>query len=375
MRLLYLLPALVLSCALVAEEPATAQIYSVTDLGTLPGTAYSQPFGINESGQVTGWATSFMVGVPNDLPSYAFLYDEGKLMDIGTLGLPDSSLPYGIAGGRKRGDWERDDEKSKTRVTGFSGNPQSQFHAFLYEDHFMRDLGVLPGGTQSTGYAVNRSGEVVGDADNSSGVTQPFLYKHGNMVSIGTLGSAPGLASGINDEGDITGYTSLSGLPFRGFLYHDDKIIDLGTLPGAVMTFPHGINDRRQITGDSSSTDFSFSHAFLWSNGVMTDLGTLPGTLPSSTGSGINSQGQVVGYSQSNSGATRAFLYSDGHMRDLNSMIPPNSGWTLYEAKGINDRGEITGLGSIHGEGRAYLLTLDCKDHRNKECEPCRNHR
>ncbi len=44
-------------------------------------------------------------------------------------------------------------------------------------------------------------------------------------------------------------------------------------------------------------------------------------------------------------------------MTDLNTLIPPNSGWILTEARGINDAGQITGTGTINGETHAFLLT------------------
>lgn len=32
-------------------------------------------------------------------------------------------------------------------------------------------------------------------------------------------------------------------------------------------------------------------------------------------------------------------------MLDLNTLLPPDSGWKLADAKGINNRGEIVGQG------------------------------
>jgi probable HAF family extracellular repeat protein len=89
----------------------------------------------------------------------------------------------------------------------------------------------------------------------------------------------------------------------------------------------------------------------------MSALGTLPGGTYSSR-QGINQSGQVTGYSDSGTsgGNNRAFLFSNGTMSDLNSLIPPNSGWTLSEAFGINDTGQITGTGAINGATHAFLL-------------------
>jgi hypothetical protein len=43
-------------------------------------------------------------------------------------------------------------------------------------------------------------------------------------------------------------------------------------------------------------------------------------------------------------------------------------------ASGINDREEIVGTGTIHGETHGYLLKLDCKNTKNRDCEECNGH-
>ena len=72
----------------------------------------------------------------------------------------------------------------------------------------------------------------------------------------------------------------------------------------------------------------------------------------------INNNGQVVGLSYTTNETYRAFLYSDGAMVDLNTLLPSGSGWTLIDAQGINDSGQIVGYGiSPLGETNAFLLT------------------
>ena len=51
-----------------------------------------------------------------------------------------------------------------------------------------------------------------------------------------------------------------------------------------------------------------------------------------------------------------AFLYLNGMTYDLNTLIPPNSGWTLIEATGINDIDQIAGYGQINGELHEFRL-------------------
>jgi probable HAF family extracellular repeat protein len=90
----------------------------------------------------------------------------------------------------------------------------------------------------------------------------------------------------------------------------------------------------------------------------MQDLGTLTGYPLSTIANGINDSGQVVGDAENSSYLDHAFLYSSGTMQDLNNLIRGNSGWTLEEASGINDSGQICGYGiNPSGQTDAFLLT------------------
>jgi hypothetical protein len=52
-----------------------------------------------------------------------------------------------------------------------------------------------------------------------------------------------------------------------------------------------------------------------------------------------------------------AFLWNGSQMLDLNNLIDPNSGWVLEEAYGINNMGQIAGIGTHNGLQRSFILT------------------
>jgi probable HAF family extracellular repeat protein len=358
----FTLPTLGISWVLLGALSANAQTYKVIDLGTLPGDDNSVAHGINNAGQVVG--SSVLPGssdpVVNPDKSHAFLYEHGQLSDLGLNGATSQAL--GVAGGIGIDPSDKDDDRRKTRVTGSFGSAP-EIYAFLYQDHLLRNLGRLPGGSYSIGHAVNRRGEVVGVADNASGLAHPFLYKNGNLIDLGGSSAMGfGTANGINDRGDVTGFAELPNLD--AFLYKDGKLIDIGGLPGALLSVGSAINHSRQIAGTSSGNN---STAWLWEKGMFTSLGALP-TGSNSSAYGMNSFGEVVGSADVNDdpsgsgiAAFHAFLYSQGKMQDLNSMIPSNSGWVLNVAEAINDRQEIVGSGTIDGKSHAFLLKLDRK--------------
>src|SRR5215218_6346129 len=132
------------------------------------------------------------------------------------------------------------------------------------------------------------------------------------------------------------------------------KVEDLGTLGGS-RSWASAINDSGQVVGYSYLAGDQNNHAFLYKDAKMTDLGTLGGT--SSEAKGINKSGQVVGWSDNSSGERRAFFYDSANgMKDLNDLIPADSGWTIHEARAINNNGQIAATGYKDGVGQHALL-------------------
>jgi len=94
-------------------------------------------------------------------------------------------------------------------MVGWASSPIGPFHAFLYSNGTMQDLGTIGDGYYADSHArgINDSGQIVGEysGQNSSGA---FIYENGAMVDLNTLvdplpGCWIGYAQAINDSGSI----------------------------------------------------------------------------------------------------------------------------------------------------------------------------
>lgn len=230
--------------------------------------------------------------------------------------------------------------------------------AFVWSGGALTNLSSVLGGF-SRAYDIDNLGRIVGLRGTPPAIDRwrAFLYDTttGSVTDLGTLGGTfRSTATSINDEGHIAGWSSLPNEnTFRAFLWNDGTMMDLGSL-AAGNSFAYGLNVADEVVGSSSVA--GGAHAFLWSSGTMSDLGTLGG--PFSAAFGINDRGHAVGYALTSTFAQRAFIWRDGVMQDLNDLVPADSGWTLLEARAINNSDRIVGTGRFGGEYRAFLLTL-----------------
>jgi len=327
------------------SQDAALSLYRITDMGEL-GEGEPGEDGIaalNDAGQIAGTTPG-----AGDM-ARGFLWGAGREVPLGTLPKHHASIAYGL--------------NSRGQVAGASYNIASRGRAFLWDGAPHR-IGSLPGFPYSEARGVNDAGQVAGSSETGghdrwrATVARAFLWDAGEMTDLGTLGGPYSRAYGINNAGVVVGKadTSVFGQT-HAFAWSGGQMQDLGTLGGANSLAYH-INDRGQAVGYSEVGVGETRHAFLYADGQMRDLGAVPG-LDDSVAYDVNSAGEAVGTAASapDAASQRALLWRNGQTVDLSRLLPPNSGWTLDEARAINDRGQIAGLGHFHGLPRTFLLT------------------
>jgi probable HAF family extracellular repeat protein len=288
----------------------------------------------------------------------------------------------------------------------FFGNA-TESHAFLWRNGTMQDLGTL-GGPDSAAFLVNQRGQVAGASDVDFSVNpvtggptvHPFLWEHGKMIDLvagapaGMFGGTFGIAAWLNERGQVLGTMNLTGdTTWHSFLWDEGVVRDLGTL-GGINTTAQWLNRNGHAAGKSDVTALctacpsgnqkQLHHPFLWRDGVMTDLGLLYADT-AGTAYSVNAKDQAVGVTTvckavgpddscngpDHPSIFHSFLWENGSIVELQTLLLPGSGITLscegceIGAYNINDRGEITGQGVLaNGDSRVVLL-IPCDENHD----------
>ena len=332
------------------DDVATAEVkgapgFAVVDLGGLGGTQGSEPYAINDSGQVVGGSALPNDGTSSADPYHAFLWERGQMRDIGAL--------YGVGAAGA--------VNAAGVAVGSVGIPPGAGYgrAGLFKNGSVSDLGTPAGDYASGAGGINDAEQVVGTSEGATH-NHAFFWENGTMSNLGTLGGLDAGAAAINDSGVVVGFSTLSATgPRHAFRWTaGGGMVDLGTLPGDRASEAAAISDGGRIVGRSSGA--AHGRAFLMSGGSMTALETLGG-YDDSHATDVNDRGQVIGYASRvtpGEGTTQAaFLYDDGEMFDLNDLVTSGVKWRLERAYGINAAGQIVGVGSGPARNHGWLLT------------------
>ena len=358
--------------------------YHVSDLPSLGGTN-SRGNSINNRDWIAGYST-----LPGNQTRHAALWRDGVVTDLGTLGGPNSTVPWsvknnnGILVGIAQ-TAQPDPLGEAWSSAAFYGGPFAAGYvnlAFAWERGQMRGLPTL-GGTHGFGTGVNNRGQAVGWAENTTVDAtcvapqklqfRPVLWELRRGDTIHELplfpGDSSGAATGINNRGHVIGISGICDQAVgrhtakHAILWDGANVIDLGNLGAPWWNTPTAINERGDIVGfagDPAFPEGDYLHAFIWTkrDGIK-PLGALPGHIHSEA-YGINERRQVVGLScDANFADCRAFIWEDGVMRDLNELKQDGYAKRLDQGKDINDAGEITGraINPATGERTTFTAT------------------
>lgn len=318
---------------ITATEPLCDPTF--TEFGFLAGQTASYAVAVNASGNIAGESGKALVSDAT-----------GALTDLGTFGgtasrafdLNDDGLAVGQA-----------------KIGG-----AGQWHAFFW-DGMLRDL-TLPSqciGCNSASLAINTAASVAGWTEfhpTSSDLAQIHQFRatiwNGTsfLEHIDIGGYINTAAVGINNAGDVA-LAASNTHPYNtmkdgdAYVRRAGAIMPVDRLSGYSRLRLTAMTDAGFAVGYAGDGSVGY-RAVYWDNGTTFDLGE-------GLAYGGNSLGDVVGQS-----AGSATLWRAGTAIDLNSLLPVGSGWTLLDARDINDADVVVGYGTLNGLTQAFSMVV-----------------
>ena len=233
----------------------------LTDLGALPGVNTSGAFWISDSGLSVGFSENGAIDPLLGIPGIdAVLWMNDQIIDLGTLEGGHEAVALAVNSHVQVAG------VSANLVPDPFGPVGTQNRTFLWQNGVMEDLGTLGGPDAGfLGLAgnveINERGQVVACSYTNSTpnpvtgtpTLDPFLWGRGTMLDLGSLGGTSGCAIFLNNRGQVVGYSNLAGdLTFHPFLWDRGLLTDLGTFGGDNgMAF--SINEGGHVVGRSTS--------------------------------------------------------------------------------------------------------------------------
>ena len=296
------------------------------DLGTLGGTACpncnSEADGPNWSGDAPVISETSQkdpngedfCGFGSHLQCRAAIWRFGKLAALRNLSGGNNAVSFGINNPGQVVGWAENGVPDPTCSTGFQ---VFRFQAVKWEPNGeIRELSPLKskGDTVAFAWGINDRGQAVGTSGTCSTVGLPpnslngehavMWEKDGTPRYLGTLGDAihttGNIANSINELGEVDGTSQVPDGTVHAFLWTTQTgMQDIGTLPGAFATIApccNSLNNRSEVVG--FSIDGNGPTAFLWKDKVIRDLNTL---IPADSrlhllfAESINDAGEITG--------------------------------------------------------------------------------
>lgn len=219
-------------------------------------------------------------------------------------------------------------------VAGTAALPDGRGRAVVWHAGSATNLGVVAPYDESFAHDIGEDGTVVGELNYRQKKAAAFIYSHGRLRKLPTLGGDFSYADAVNARGNVVGTASDgTGRP-HAVVWTDDgrRVHDLGIARGDVASFGTGINDASTVAGDTDSADQNQRAAIFDHRGTVV-LSAISGRF--STAEDIDNAGRVVGYSDALGG------------RELHATV-----WGAFRSRGRD-------LGTLPGGDFSNLLDVD----------------
>jgi probable HAF family extracellular repeat protein len=192
-------------------------------------------------------------------------------------------------------------------MTGAYAPIAGRSHAFIYRDGVVQDLGTL-GGRSAAGEAINDRGVVVGRSTIAGeSAIHPFIWRDGVMTDLGSLGGFFSVASDVNNHGIVVG-TAVDAVGGAYAFISDGSPMQrlLPDLPSPQRAT--AINDRGAVVGDLGQNG-----SFLYEDGTVTLLESIPEVRAAGwtrlIPTGMNNRGWITGWGiRASGGSTQSFV-------------------------------------------------------------------
>jgi probable HAF family extracellular repeat protein len=235
-------------------------------------------------------------------------------------------------------------------------------HATLWKHGRPTLLASLAEGQPSYVSDVNDRGQAGGAAWNAEGHRRAAVWENARIIRV--YAPLPGdtectwYLSNAKNHGCGRSYTldaeGRRTAPHAVF-YKNGRTFALPVPEGFTASTAFSLNNRDQIVGYAVDAD-GHPHGMIWRNGKVQDLGIPPGAT-GSTADTINNKGEIVGTVSVSDTEFRTVRWTKKGARPLNQRFS-RRGWTNVSPYVLNDRGQLCGGGTLHGEQRGFILTL-----------------
>lgn len=314
---------------------AAAPIFEVRAQPLVNALSAASPF-INDSGQL----------------AYQF---SNRIQTLSPLGLIVDIYPFsGDSGMQIHG------MNNSGNITGISSSSSSSGF-FWTPSSGLLNIAAGSGYSGAWAQGLNDSNSVVGNVSDGT-QSRSFVWNSASGISLIPKYSAletNSFAFAVSNSGQVAGYVNFTNSS-NGYVWSQSTGYTLihGINPGDDYFSTRDANNLSNVVGVTRIQGGQYRAAY-WSAGAGTiNIGALSGDVYSSANQ-INDLNEVIGASENSSGFERPFYWNptDG-LQDLNNLISPSSsGWVLHSATSINNRGQITGFGTLNGNFMMYVAS------------------